>query len=139
MNLIAIVSRLIKKKSIFSLHETENLKSAKKKYFCNSIHPMKPLTNTEQVISVCHPIRSDQLCSYKDVTADTNILMLFCCLLSLSHLSERAVQEMRRQGLSFSTLQTSSSLSVSSSSHHISPERSILRSLDHSTDKSADR
>lgn len=86
-----------------------------------------------------HPIRSDQLCSYKDVTADTNILMLFCCLLSLSHLSERAVQEMRRQGLSFSTLQTSSSLSVSSSSHHISPERSILRSLDHSTDKSADK
>ncbi|XP_004557212.3 centrosomal protein of 135 kDa isoform X1 [Maylandia zebra] len=52
---------------------------------------------------------------------------------------ERAVQEMRRQGLSFSTLQTSSSLSVSSSSHHISPERSILRSLDHSTDKSADK
>uniref|UniRef100_I3J481 Centrosomal protein 135 n=1 Tax=Oreochromis niloticus TaxID=8128 RepID=I3J481_ORENI len=52
---------------------------------------------------------------------------------------ERAVQEMRRQGLSFSTLQTSSSLSVSSSSHHISPDRSILRSLDHSTDKSSDK
>lgn len=52
---------------------------------------------------------------------------------------ERAVQEMRRQGLSFSTLQTSSSLSASSSPHHISPERSILRSLDRSTDKLADK
>uniref|UniRef100_A0A3Q0SYU5 Centrosomal protein 135 n=1 Tax=Amphilophus citrinellus TaxID=61819 RepID=A0A3Q0SYU5_AMPCI len=52
---------------------------------------------------------------------------------------ERALQEMRRQGLSFSTLQTSSSLSASSSPHHISPERSILRSLDRSTDKLADK
>ncbi|KAL3047427.1 hypothetical protein OYC64_021607 [Pagothenia borchgrevinki] len=46
---------------------------------------------------------------------------------------ERAVQEMRRQGLSFS------SLNVTSSSHHTSPERSILRSLSRSTDKSADK
>uniref|UniRef100_A0A665V9X0 Centrosomal protein 135 n=1 Tax=Echeneis naucrates TaxID=173247 RepID=A0A665V9X0_ECHNA len=52
---------------------------------------------------------------------------------------ERAVQEMRRQGLSFSSLQSSSTLSVSTSSHHISPERSILRSLERSTDKSADK
>ncbi|XP_037627131.1 centrosomal protein of 135 kDa isoform X1 [Sebastes umbrosus] len=46
---------------------------------------------------------------------------------------ERAVQEMRRQGVSFS------SLDVSSSSHHTSPERSILRTLNRSTDKSADK
>ncbi|KAK5930835.1 hypothetical protein CgunFtcFv8_027042 [Champsocephalus gunnari] len=46
---------------------------------------------------------------------------------------ERAVQEMRRQGLSFS------SLDASSSSHHTSPERSILRSLSRSIDKSADK
>eukprot|EP00064_Thunnus_orientalis_P017659 superscaffoldBa00003812_g17744 len=52
---------------------------------------------------------------------------------------ERAVQEMRRQGLSFSSLRSSSPLSVSHSPHHISPERSILRSLDRSTDKSADK
>ncbi|XP_036970306.1 centrosomal protein of 135 kDa [Acanthopagrus latus] len=52
---------------------------------------------------------------------------------------ERAVQEMRRQGMSFSPLQTSLPLSSSGSSHHISPERSILRTLNRSTDKSADR
>ncbi|TKS75034.1 Centrosomal protein of 135 kDa [Collichthys lucidus] len=52
---------------------------------------------------------------------------------------ERAVQEMRRQGLSFSSLQSSSPLSVSTSPHQTSPERSILRSLNRSTDKSADR
>ncbi|XP_041790980.1 centrosomal protein of 135 kDa isoform X2 [Chelmon rostratus] len=52
---------------------------------------------------------------------------------------ERAVQEMRRQGVSFSSLQSSLPLSVSTSSQHISPERSILRSLNRSTDKSADR
>uniref|UniRef100_A0A4W6CK52 Centrosomal protein 135 n=1 Tax=Lates calcarifer TaxID=8187 RepID=A0A4W6CK52_LATCA len=52
---------------------------------------------------------------------------------------ERAIQEMRRQGLSFSSLQSSSPLSTSSGHHHISPERSILRSLDRSTDKSADK
>lgn len=54
-------------------------------------------------------------------------------------LRERAVQEMRRQGMSFSPLQTSLPLSSSGSSHHISPERSILRTLNRSTDKSADR
>ncbi|XP_076582514.1 centrosomal protein of 135 kDa [Chaetodon auriga] len=52
---------------------------------------------------------------------------------------ERAIQEMRRQGLSFSSLQSSSPLSVSSSSHPVSPERSILRTLNRSADKSADR
>nr|XP_046247399.1 centrosomal protein of 135 kDa isoform X3 [Scatophagus argus] len=52
---------------------------------------------------------------------------------------ERAVQEMRRQGVSFSPLQSSLPLSVSSSPHHISPERSILRTLNRSTDKSTDR
>uniref|UniRef100_A0A3P8T9W7 Centrosomal protein 135 n=1 Tax=Amphiprion percula TaxID=161767 RepID=A0A3P8T9W7_AMPPE len=52
---------------------------------------------------------------------------------------ERAVQEIRRQGLSFSSLQSSSPLSVSSGSHHVSPERSILRTLDRSTDKTADK
>ncbi|XP_073333060.1 centrosomal protein of 135 kDa [Pagrus major] len=52
---------------------------------------------------------------------------------------ERAVQEMRRQGMSFSPLQTSLPLSSSGSSHHISPDRSILRTLNRSTDKSADR
>ncbi|XP_042339694.1 centrosomal protein of 135 kDa [Plectropomus leopardus] len=52
---------------------------------------------------------------------------------------ERAVQEMRRQGVSFSSLQSSSSLSVSTSPHHTSPERSILRTLNRSTDKSADK
>ncbi|XP_016526216.1 centrosomal protein of 135 kDa isoform X2 [Poecilia formosa] len=40
---------------------------------------------------------------------------------------ERAVQEMRRQGLSFSPLQSSSS-----GSHHTSAERSVLRSHEHS-------
>lgn len=54
-------------------------------------------------------------------------------------LRERAVQEMRRQGMSFSPLQTSLPLSSSGSSHHVSPERSILRTLNRSTDKSADR
>ncbi|XP_069006775.1 centrosomal protein of 135 kDa [Embiotoca jacksoni] len=52
---------------------------------------------------------------------------------------ERAVQEMRRQGLSFSSLQSSSSLNISGSPHHVSPERSILRTLDRSTDKSSDK
>ncbi|XP_070765256.1 centrosomal protein of 135 kDa [Enoplosus armatus] len=52
---------------------------------------------------------------------------------------ERAVQEMRRQGVSFSSLQSSLPLSVSTSPHHTSPERSILRSLNSSTDRSADR
>ncbi|XP_031167557.1 centrosomal protein of 135 kDa isoform X1 [Sander lucioperca] len=52
---------------------------------------------------------------------------------------ERAVQEMRRQGVSFSSLQSSSSLDISSGSHHTSPERSILRALNRSSDKSADK
>ncbi|XP_045899417.1 centrosomal protein of 135 kDa isoform X1 [Micropterus dolomieu] len=52
---------------------------------------------------------------------------------------ERAVQEMRRQGVSFSSLQSLSPLGVSTSPHHITPERSILRALNSSTDKSADR
>ncbi|XP_070688604.1 centrosomal protein of 135 kDa isoform X2 [Pempheris klunzingeri] len=52
---------------------------------------------------------------------------------------ERAVQEMRRQGLSFSSLHSSSPLDVSTSPHHISPERSILRTINRSTDKSTDR
>ncbi|CAK6956095.1 LOW QUALITY PROTEIN: centrosomal protein of 135 kDa [Scomber scombrus] len=52
---------------------------------------------------------------------------------------ERAIQEMRRQGLSFSSLRSSSPLSLSQSPHHISPERSILRSFERSTDKSADK
>ncbi|MEQ2174772.1 hypothetical protein GOODEAATRI_011329, partial [Goodea atripinnis] len=46
---------------------------------------------------------------------------------------ERAVQEMRRQGLSFS-----SPLSLSGGSHHSAADRSILRSQ-HSTDKSTDK
>ncbi|KAG7458398.1 hypothetical protein JOB18_016435 [Solea senegalensis] len=52
---------------------------------------------------------------------------------------ERAVQEMRKQGASFSSFKTSTPLSISTGSHTISPERSILRSLDRSTDKSADK
>ncbi|KAM4548689.1 centrosomal protein of 135 kDa isoform 2-T2 [Odontesthes bonariensis] len=52
---------------------------------------------------------------------------------------ERAVQEMRRQGLSFSSLQSSSSLNVSSSPHHTSVDRSILRTLDRSSDRSTDK
>uniref|UniRef100_A0A7N6C0F4 Centrosomal protein 135 n=1 Tax=Anabas testudineus TaxID=64144 RepID=A0A7N6C0F4_ANATE len=52
---------------------------------------------------------------------------------------ERAIQEMRRQGVSFSSLHSSSPLSVSTSPHHLSAERSILRSLDRSTDKAADK
>nr|XP_020459149.1 centrosomal protein of 135 kDa isoform X2 [Monopterus albus] len=52
---------------------------------------------------------------------------------------ERAIQEMRRQGLSFSSLQSSSPLSVSTSPHHVSSERSIPQSLDRATEKSADK
>ncbi|XP_035997365.1 centrosomal protein of 135 kDa [Fundulus heteroclitus] len=48
---------------------------------------------------------------------------------------ERAVQEMRRQGLSFSSLQSSSPLSSSGGSHQTSAERSILRTHEQSTDK----
>uniref|UniRef100_A0A1A8EXD4 Centrosomal protein 135 n=1 Tax=Nothobranchius korthausae TaxID=1143690 RepID=A0A1A8EXD4_9TELE len=49
---------------------------------------------------------------------------------------ERAVQELRRQGLSFSSLQSSSPLSVASMSHHTTSERSILRSTDKLSDLS---
>ncbi|XP_056894777.1 centrosomal protein of 135 kDa [Takifugu flavidus] len=52
---------------------------------------------------------------------------------------ERAVQEMRRQGVSFSSLHTPTSLNVSGSPHHVSPDHSILRSVTRSADKSADR
>ncbi|XP_034439541.1 centrosomal protein of 135 kDa isoform X1 [Hippoglossus hippoglossus] len=52
---------------------------------------------------------------------------------------ERAVQEMRKQGLSFSSLQSSSPLSVSSGPRHFSPETSVLRGLDRSSDRSADK
>ncbi|XP_058612187.1 centrosomal protein of 135 kDa isoform X2 [Onychostoma macrolepis] len=48
---------------------------------------------------------------------------------------ERAVQEMRRQGLSFSSLRSSSPLSTSLSPRPASPERSILRTPEHSIDK----
>ncbi|XP_056620365.1 centrosomal protein of 135 kDa isoform X2 [Triplophysa dalaica] len=48
---------------------------------------------------------------------------------------ERAVQEMRRQGLSFSSLRSSSPLSTSLSPRPVSPERSILRTPEHSIDK----
>ncbi|KAF6733117.1 Centrosomal protein of 135 kDa [Oryzias melastigma] len=51
---------------------------------------------------------------------------------------ERAVQEMRRQGLSFSSLDSSSPLSASSGAHSAS-EHSILRTLERSSDKSADK
>uniref|UniRef100_A0A8C2ZSB9 Centrosomal protein 135 n=1 Tax=Cyclopterus lumpus TaxID=8103 RepID=A0A8C2ZSB9_CYCLU len=52
---------------------------------------------------------------------------------------ERAVQEMRRQGVSFSSLQSSLSLDAAGGSRHGSPERSILRTLSRSADKSADK
>ncbi|XP_014329681.1 centrosomal protein of 135 kDa isoform X1 [Xiphophorus maculatus] len=45
---------------------------------------------------------------------------------------ERAVQEMRRQGLSFSSLQSSPLQNSSSGSHHTSAEGSVLRSHEHS-------
>lgn len=47
---------------------------------------------------------------------------------------ERAVQEMRKQGLSFSSLRSLSPHSISSASRHFSPERAILRSLDRTQD-----
>ncbi|XP_036377259.1 centrosomal protein of 135 kDa isoform X3 [Megalops cyprinoides] len=52
---------------------------------------------------------------------------------------ERAVQEMRRQGVSFSSLRSSSPLSSSLSPCPHSPERSILRTPEHSTDKSPEK
>ncbi|XP_048062370.1 centrosomal protein of 135 kDa isoform X2 [Megalobrama amblycephala] len=52
---------------------------------------------------------------------------------------ERAVQEMRRQGLSFSSLRSSSPLSTSLSPRPTSPERSILRTPEHSADKTPEK
>ncbi|XP_076009146.1 centrosomal protein of 135 kDa isoform X2 [Genypterus blacodes] len=52
---------------------------------------------------------------------------------------ERAVQEMRRHGVSFQSLRSSSPFSVSASSQLTTPERSILRALERSADKSADK
>ncbi|KAM3875853.1 centrosomal protein of 135 kDa [Diretmus argenteus] len=53
---------------------------------------------------------------------------------------ERVVQEMRRQGVSFSSLRSSSPRSSSPLNTSAStPERSILRTLDRSTDKSPDK
>ncbi|CAM4693182.1 unnamed protein product [Leuciscus chuanchicus] len=52
---------------------------------------------------------------------------------------ERAVQEMRRHGLSFSSLRSSSPLSTSLSPRPASPERSILRTPERSIDKTAEK
>ncbi|XP_041704703.1 centrosomal protein of 135 kDa isoform X2 [Coregonus clupeaformis] len=52
---------------------------------------------------------------------------------------ERAVQEMRRQGVSFSSLRSSSPLSRSLSPRPPSPERSILRTPERSTDRSPEK
>ncbi|XP_065113114.1 centrosomal protein of 135 kDa isoform X3 [Paramisgurnus dabryanus] len=48
---------------------------------------------------------------------------------------ERAVQEMRRQGMSFSSLRSSSPLSTSLSPRPVSPERSIIRTPERSIEK----
>ncbi|CAN2388620.1 centriole-centriole cohesion [Pristimantis euphronides] len=52
---------------------------------------------------------------------------------------ERAVQELRRHGLSTSSVRTSSPLTSTIKSPSLSPERSILRSVDRGADKSADK
>ncbi|XP_072538741.1 centrosomal protein of 135 kDa isoform X1 [Salminus brasiliensis] len=52
---------------------------------------------------------------------------------------ERAVQEMRRQGISFSSLRSSSPLSASLSPRPPSPERSILRTPERSIDRSSEK
>ncbi|XP_051731471.1 centrosomal protein of 135 kDa isoform X3 [Ctenopharyngodon idella] len=52
---------------------------------------------------------------------------------------ERAVQEMRRQGLSFSSLRSSSPLSTSLSPRPTSPERSILRTPERTVDKTPEK
>ncbi|XP_014024490.1 centrosomal protein of 135 kDa isoform X1 [Salmo salar] len=52
---------------------------------------------------------------------------------------ERAVQEMRRHGMSFSSLRSSSPLSRSLSPRPPSPERSILRTPERSTDRSPEK
>ncbi|XP_020558535.1 centrosomal protein of 135 kDa isoform X2 [Oryzias latipes] len=51
---------------------------------------------------------------------------------------ERVVQEMRRQGLSFSSLDSNSSLTASSGIHGAS-QHSIFQTLERSSDKSADK
>nr|XP_015200922.1 PREDICTED: centrosomal protein of 135 kDa [Lepisosteus oculatus] len=52
---------------------------------------------------------------------------------------ERAVQEMRRQGISFSSLRSSSPLSSSPSPRSRSPERSALRSPEHAAERSLEK
>lgn len=52
---------------------------------------------------------------------------------------ERAVQELRRHGLSTSSVRTSSPLSSTLKSPSLSPDRSILRSTDRGTDKSGEK
>ncbi|XP_069487721.1 centrosomal protein of 135 kDa [Ambystoma mexicanum] len=52
---------------------------------------------------------------------------------------ERAVQELRRHGLSTSSVRTSSPLSSTLKSPSLSPERSILRSTERGTDKFSDK
>lgn len=52
---------------------------------------------------------------------------------------ERAVQEMRRHGLSTSSLRTSSPLDSSPRSHSHSPEHSALKTPEQSTDKSTEK
>nr|XP_033800677.1 centrosomal protein of 135 kDa isoform X2 [Geotrypetes seraphini] len=52
---------------------------------------------------------------------------------------ERAVQELRRHGLSTSSMRTSSPICSALRSPTLSPERSILRSTDRGTDKSSDK
>lgn len=52
---------------------------------------------------------------------------------------ERAVQELRRHGLSTSSIRASSPLTSTMKSPALSPERSILRSVDRGSDKSAEK
>ncbi|XP_071980165.1 centrosomal protein of 135 kDa [Engystomops pustulosus] len=52
---------------------------------------------------------------------------------------ERAVQELRRHGLSTSSIRTSSPLTSTMKSPALSPERSILRPVDRGSDKSVEK
>ncbi|XP_044155360.1 centrosomal protein of 135 kDa isoform X2 [Bufo gargarizans] len=52
---------------------------------------------------------------------------------------ERAVQELRRHGLSTSSIRSSSPLTSTMKSPALSPERSILRSMDRGSDKPAEK
>ncbi|XP_077333576.1 centrosomal protein of 135 kDa isoform X2 [Lithobates pipiens] len=52
---------------------------------------------------------------------------------------ERAVQELRRHGLSTSSVRTSSPLTSTMKSLSLSPERSILRSVERASDKMAEK